>query len=123
MARTSNTRFGRSANALNRTELIWSSSIELEIISFVAIYAEISAWYIKPSTMKLGAEKIAFSCIVLYYSSLANSYFKQSISWKQPIRFFIEYGTVEKLGERTDGRPVIDPSYQNNLRDRCRFLT
>ena len=31
--------------------------------------------------------------------------------WKQAIRFFIEYGTVERLGERTEHcMPVLSPT-------------
>ena len=53
--------------------------------------------------MKLGAEEIR---IFLYCTGIQQPrkflFLKQSISWKQAIRFFIEYGTVEKLGERTE---------------------
>ena len=40
-------------------------------------------------------------------------FLKQSITWKQAIRFFIEYGTVARLGERTEqsyARSVTDPN-------------
>ena len=36
------------------------------------------------------------------YSKFLLAFFKQSITWKQGIRFFIKYGTVERLGERTE---------------------
>ena len=51
--------------------------------------------------MKLRAEKITFSCTVLQQPKKF-LFLKQSISWKQAIRFFIEYGTVERLKERTE---------------------
>ena len=53
--------------------------------------------------MKLGAEEIR---ILLYCTGMQKYskflFLKQSISWKQAIRFFIEYGIIEKLGERTE---------------------
>ena len=90
------------------------------------LYAEISAWYIKLNTMKLRARNLHF--LVLYWNIVVYqiSIFKHSITWKQAIRCFIEYGTVERLEERTEqsyARSVTDLSYQNNLHDRFRFLT
>ena len=52
--------------------------------------------------------------VFVAHSSLANSYFPNRLqgvvidcctsgeNWKQVIRFFIEYGTVARLGERTE---------------------
>ena len=53
--------------------------------------------------MKLSAEKIAFSlhCTVKQQSSKL-LFLKQNTTSKQAIRFFIEYGIVARLGERTE---------------------
>ena len=53
--------------------------------------------------MKLRAEKITCFpyCTVIQQPSKF-IFLKQSITWKQAIRLFIEYGTVERLRERTE---------------------
>ena len=53
--------------------------------------------------MKLSAEKFAFflHCTVTQQSS-KSLFLKQNTTWKQVIRFFIEYGTVARLEERTE---------------------
>ena len=96
MARTNNTRFGRSENALEQS-WSWCGSVALVIFSSRLFYAEVSASYIKFNTIKL---------------KLANSHFcgcstvvvdccTPGTSWKH-IRFFIEYGTVARLEERNE---------------------
>ena len=53
--------------------------------------------------MKLRAEKIVFflHCTVTQQSSKF-LFLKQNTTWKQAIRFFIEYDTVARLEERTE---------------------
>ena len=82
------------------------------IFSSWLLYAEFSAWYIELNTMKLSAEKIAFFlyCTVTQQSSKF-LFLKQSTTWKQAIRFFIEYGTVARLEERTEHcMPALSPT-------------
>ena len=64
------------------------------------LYAGISAWYIK---LKYNEVEI----LIFLYCTVTQQpskflFFKLSITWKQAIRFFIEYGTVERLRERTE---------------------
>ena len=59
MARTNNTRFGRSENALGQS-WSWSGSVALVIFSSWLLYAEVRAWYIKINTINLSAAKFAF---------------------------------------------------------------
>ena len=114
MARTSNTRFGRSANALDRVDLVRFGSTR-DFSSWL-LYAGISAWYIKTQYNGVECRKIRvfFSyCTVTQQPSKFLS-LKQSITWKQAIRFFIDYGTVARLGERSKQsytRSVTDAIY------------
>ena len=102
MARTNNTRFGRNENALGWS-WSWSGSVALVIFSSWLLYAEVSAWYIKFSTMKLSAEEIAFFLHCAGTQQCSKFLFlKQNTTWKQAIRFFIEFGTVARLEERTE---------------------
>ena len=73
------------------------------IFSSWLLYAEISAWHIKLNTMKLRAGKFAFFLYCTVTQQFSKFLFlKQSITWKQAIRLFIEYGTVARLEERTE---------------------
>ena len=62
--------------------------------------------------MKLRAEKFAFFlyCTVTQQSSKF-LFLKQHKTWKQAIRFFIKYGTVAMLEERTEHcMPTLSPT-------------
>ena len=94
---------------------------------------EIVRGTLNSNTMKLRAKT---NSIFFLYCSIANSHFcycstvviqccTSEEKWKQVMRFFIEYGTVAILEERTEqsyARSVTDLSYENNLHDRCRLL-
>ena len=71
---------------------------------------------IKLNTMKLRAENNShfFPYCTTIQQPSKFLFLKQSITWKQAIRLFIEYGTVARLGERTEqsyARSVPDPIY------------
>ena len=75
--------------------------------------AEISAWHIKLNTMKLRAEekKIAVLLCTVTQQSSKFLFLKQSKTWKQAVRLFIEYGTVTRLEERTEHcMPALSPT-------------
>ena len=96
MVRTNNTRFGRSENALGYS-WSWSGSVALVNFSSLLIYAEISAWHVKFNTVKLKLANFHFcGC-----STVVIDCCTPVTSWKQ-VRFFIEYGIIARLEERTE---------------------
>ena len=91
----------------NRMELIWSGSVALVIFSSWLLYAEIIAWQIKLNTVKLKFANSKFcGC-----STVVIEYCTSQEKWKQVNGFFIEYGTVVMLEERTEHcMPALSPT-------------
>ena len=73
------------------------------VFSSWLLHAEVSAWYIKLDTIDLSTAKFAFflHCTVTQQPSKF-LFLKQNTTWKQAIRFFIEYGTVARLKDWTE---------------------
>ena len=97
-------------------------------------YAGVSTWYIKLKYNEVEIRNFVYCTVTQQYdkssqicrcSTTVIGCCTSGEKWKQVIRFFIEYGTVAMLEERTEqsyARSVTDLSYQNNLHGRCRFL-
>ena len=64
------------------------------------LYAGISAWYIKLKYNEVEVRLFLYCTVTQQPSKFL--FLKQSITWKQAVRLFIEYGTVARLGERTE---------------------
>ena len=97
-------------------------------------YDGVSAWYIKFKYNEVEIRNFVYCTVTQQYnknyqicrcSTTVIGCCTSEEKWKQVIRFFIEYGTVAMLEERTEqcyARSVTDLSYKNNLHDRCKFL-
>ena len=72
----------------------------LVIFPHKILYAEISAWYTKLKYNKVEIRIFLHRTVLQQPRKFL--FVKQSITWKQAIRCFIEHGTVARLGERTE---------------------